>query len=325
MIDWHIPDGGKHAVAAIESKMGMTGYEHPGYVTSLSEFGSVLRLPHSEGWALRRPIVDSTESDLIGPYPLFFCQNWSRLREDLSDLAGKAVSFSIVTDLFADLKVEFLKSFFDVVVPFKKHFIAELSRPIKKLVSKSHQETVRRALKKVEVSLCPDPPALLSEWSGLYCNLARRHGITGIRAFSERAFAQQLTIPGLVAFEAQEIATGEIVGLDLWYLQRDIAYGHLAAFSDRGYELRASYATKWHVLDYFMNKARYLNLGAAAGASAEVSPDDGLAKFKRGWSSDTRTNYFCGKVLEPDVYARLVRDRNAEAVSLFPAYRKGAF
>ena len=241
------------------------------------------------------------------------------------DLAGKAVTFSMVTDPFASLKVEFLRSFFDVVVPFKKHYIAELSQPIEKLVSKSHQETVRRALKKVEVSLCADPPALLSEWSGFYRNLALRHGITGIRAFSEAAFARQLAIPGLVAFEAREIETGKIVGMDLWYMQRDVAYGHLAAFSDRGYELRASYATKWHVLHYFMNKVSYLNLGAAAGASAEVSANDGLAMFKRGWSSDTRINYFCGKVLEPAVYAKLVRDGNAEAFSFFPAYRKGAF
>ena len=319
------PDAGKLVVAEIGSTTAITGYEHPGYAASLFEFGDVLRLPRSEGWALRRPIAGSLQNDLIGPYPLFFCKDWSRLPEDLTDLAGKAVSFSMVTDPFAKLDFEFLKSYFDVVLPFKKHFITELSRPIKTIVSKSHQETVRRALKKVEVSLCPDPRAVLNEWVRLFCNLVRRHRIRGIRAFSEQAFSQQFAIPGLVAFEAREIATGEIVGLDLWYLQRDIAYGHLAAFSERGYELRASYATKWFVLSYFSDKVCYLNLTAAAGASAEVSDDNGLAKFKRGWSTDTRTNYFCGKILDPAAYAKLVRDKNAEAVSFFPAYRKGEF
>jgi hypothetical protein len=319
------PDAGESIVAKIDSVAAMTGYEHPGYAASLSEFGTIIRLPRSEGWALRRPIADSLQHDLIGPYPLFFCKDWSRLPHDLADLAGKAVSFSMVTDPFENLKPEFLKPFFEVVVPFKKHFIAELSRPIETFVSKSHQATVRRALRKIEVSLCPDPPAILSEWVRLYRNLTRHHRIGGIRAFSERAFSQQLSIPGLIAFEAREIATGGIVGFDLWYLQRDIAYGHLAAFSERGYELRASYATKWHVLNYFSDKARFLNLGAAAGADVEMSTDNGLAKFKRGWSTDTRTNYFCGKILDPAAYAKLVREQNANSVSSFPAYRKGEF
>lgn len=312
-------------MTTIDSAAAMTGYEHPGYAASLSEFGTIMRLPRSEGWAVRRPIADSLQHDLIGPYPLFFCKNWQELPGDLADLAGKAVSFAMVTSPFENLQPEFLKSFLEVVLPFKKHFVAELSKPIETFVSKSHQGTVRRALRKVEVSLCPDPPALLREWVTLYRNLARRHRIEGIRAFSERAFSQQLSIPGLFAFEAREIATGGIVGLDLWYLQRDIAYGHLAAFSARGYELRASYATKWHVLNYFSDKARFVNLGAAAGAGGETSADDGLAKFKRGWSTDTRTNFFCGKILDPVAYATLVRERNAASVSSFPGYRKGEF
>jgi hypothetical protein len=319
------PDAGKYIVAEIDSAVAVTGYEHPDYAASLSEFGTIIRLPRSEGWALRRPIAGSLQHDLIGPYPLFFCKNWNQLPHDLTDLVGKAVSFSMVTDPFENLKPEFLKSFFDVVLPFKKHFITELSRPIETFVSKSHQETVRRALRKIEVSLCPDPPAILSEWVRLYLNLARRHGIGGIRAFSKRAFSQQLSIPGLIAFEAREITTGGIVGIDLWYLQRDIAYGHLAAFSERGYELRASYATKWHALNYFLGKAHFLNLGASAGASIEMSADNGLAKFKRGWSTNTRTNYFCGKILDSVAYAKLVCEQNASAVSSFPAYRKGEF
>lgn len=307
------------------STIPLAGYEHAGYAASLSEFGSVLHLPRSGGWTLRRPIEGSAESDLIGPYPLFFCSDWRGLPQDLADAADTAVSFSMVTDPFADLDFESLKSGFDVAVPFKKHFIADLSRPVESFASKSHQETARRAAKKIEVSLSRDPRALLGDWIALFRNLVRRHKITGIRAFSERAFAQQLAIPGLVAFEAREIATGELVGLDLWYLQRDVAYGHLAAFSDRGYALSASYATKWCVLNYFSGKARYLNLGGAAGASADPSADGGLAQFKRGWSSDTRTNYFFGRILDPPAYARLVHDKKAEAVSFFPAYRKGEF
>jgi hypothetical protein len=318
-------DAERSVVAAIGSEAATAGYEHPGYAASLSEFGALTLLPRSGGWALRRPIAGSSQGDLIGPYPLFFCKDWSRLPHDLADLAGKAVSFSMVTDPFANLDFEFLKSSFEVVLPFKEHFVAELSWPIKTIVSKSHQENVRRALKKIEVFQCPDPPAVLSEWVRLYGILAKRHGIRGIRAFSEPAFSQQLAIPGMVAFEGREIATGDIVGMELWYLQSDIAYGHLAAFSDRGYELRASYAMKWYVLNYFSDKAHYLHLGAGAGASADVSADNGLAKFKRGWSTGTRTNYFCGKILDPAAYTKLARDKNAVGLSFFPAYRQGQF
>jgi hypothetical protein len=301
------------------------GYKHPDYAASLSEFGDVTNLSRSGGWALRRSIPGSSRYDLIGPYPFFFCKDWHGLPDDLTEVGDNAVSFSVVTDPFAELDITFLKSCFELTLPFKQHYIADLSQPAETFVSKSHQETVRRASRKVDVMLCTNPAALLRVWLEFYSNLTKRHGITGIRAFSERAFALQLSIPGLIAFEARESATGALVGLDLWYLQGDIAYGHLAAFSDRGYELRASYATKWHVLNYFRHKARFLNLGAAAGVSAETPAKNGLAIFKRGWSTETRVNYFCGKILDPSAYAQLVRANNAEDVSSFPAYRKGLF
>jgi hypothetical protein len=305
--------------------MTMAGYAHPGYAESLSEFGVPTLLPRSRGWTLMRPIPDSSQRDLIGLYPFFFCNDWNELSHDLQELADRAVSFSAVTDPLADLNLEVLKSTFDLVLPFKEHFVTDLSRPIEAIVSKSYRATVRRAFRKVEVSLCPDPSALLGDWVRLFGVLARRHGIRGIRAFSERAFSQQLAVPGIVAFEAREIATGEVVGMDLWIVQRDIAYYHLAAFSERGYELSTSYATKWRALDYFSDKVRYLLLGAAPGTGAGALADDGLTKFKRGWSTDTRTNFFCGKILDSAVYAKLVRDNNAEGTSFFPAYRKGVF
>src|SRR5215831_17745364 len=126
------------------TEMGSTkapaGYEHPAYAASLSEFGGVLRLPRSGGWALRRPIEGSAASDLIGPYPLFLCRDWAGLPQDMLELAGAAVSFSMVTDPFADLDLSSLKPCFDVAVPFKKHFIADLSRPVESFVSKSHRD-----------------------------------------------------------------------------------------------------------------------------------------------------------------------------------------
>lgn len=305
--------------------MTASGYAHPAYMQSLAEFGRPTPLPASESWALVRPIPRTQRHDAIGGYPFFFCKNWNGLAADLDALAASAVSFSITTDPFAVLDPDTLSSIFDLVMPFKHHFIAELSQPPESFVSRSHQETVRRALRKVDVSIASNPAALLQDWIGLFAFLATRHGISGLRAFSDHAFALQLAIPGMVAFEAREAATGEIVGLDLWYVQDDIAYGHLVAFNERGYALRASYATKWHVLKHFFGKVRYVHLSAAAGISSEIATDDGLTTFKRGWATETRRNYYCGKILDRQRYDELVRTFDAKDCVFFPAYRKGQF
>jgi len=302
-----------------------TGYEHPSYAASLSEFGSPMLLPLCQGWALMRRIPGSSQSDVLGTYPLFFCRDWSQLQEDVAALRDRAVSFAMVTDPFAKPQVNLLSSSFDIVIPFKDHFIVELSRPLEYIVSKSHQETVRRARKKVTVSLCANPADRLAEWLRLFGYLVKRHQIGGIKAFSAEAFAQQLRIPGITVFEAREIATGELVGMEIWYLQNDVAYGHLAAFSERGYALRASYASKWQVLCYFSDKARYVNLGGKAGTDRKQETVDGLTRFKQGWSTGTLKAYFCGKILDPASYAQLVRDKGAEGVRFFPSYRNGEF
>ena len=69
-------------------------------------------------------------------------------------------------------------------------------------------------------------------------------------------------------FEAS--AGGDVVGLDLWYVHGDVAYGHLAAFSDLGYGLGASYATKWAMLHHFSGRVRWVDLsGDGSGPGRE--------------------------------------------------------
>ena len=164
-----------------------------------------------------------------------------------------------MADPFAPCDRSTLEQWFDVVLDFKPHFVTELTRPVEAIVSRSHQAAVRRALRQVDVEVCLEPAAHLDEWVGLYDCLIQRHRIEGIRAFSRAAFARQLAVPGMVMFRATS-RDGQTIGMDLWYLQGDVAYGHLAAFNARGYELRASYATKWHTLRYFHGKARWLEL-----------------------------------------------------------------
>lgn len=301
--------------------MTPTGYLHPGYAESLSEFGCPRALPRSGGHVLERPIPVSGDRDAMGCYPLLCCTDWSAIPDDLGDLRD-LVSLVCVVDPFAPCDRATLARWFDVVVDFKPHFVTELRGPVEAIVSRSHQASVRRALRHVDVEVCPDPSAHLDEWVMLYDHLIRRHRITGIRAFSRAAFARQLTLPGMVMFRAASPA-GTTVGMDLWYVQGDVAYGHVAAFNAHGYAVRASYATKWHVLRYFHGKVRWLELAGVSGAAPEAG--DGLAAFKRGWATGTRMAYLCGKVLDRSRYEALCAARGVADTGYFPAYRQGEF
>jgi hypothetical protein len=293
-----------------------TGYASAEYAASLSEFGQPRHLSRSDGWILERPIGETAHRDGMGPYPLFFCRDWSRLADDVTELAGDLTSIVLVTDPFADVDAATLQGAFDHVVHFKDHYIADLEQPLDSFVSKTHRAKARRALRALDVGISERPWERLDDWVRLYATLCHRHSITGLRVFSRHAFEMQLRIPGLVMFEATK--DGEVVGLDLWYVQGDVAYGHLAAFSDAGYELGASYATKWTMLQHFAGTVRWIDFAGSAGARAT---DDGLAAFKRGWSTGTKPVYLCGRVLQPATYEELSRQRGDDGTAYFPAYR----
>ena len=69
-----------------------SGYLHPQYAQSLSEFGEPLELTSSNGWILKRPIPETSQFDGMGCYPIFTCENWSNLEQDLSLLEDQLVS-----------------------------------------------------------------------------------------------------------------------------------------------------------------------------------------------------------------------------------------
>jgi hypothetical protein len=330
-------------VAGVADRAGgtsPTGYLSEAYVQSLAEFGAPLALPRSGGWLLRRTLTSGAAtglSDAMGPYPLFCCRDWGALADDLADLGARGgragltdtaeipVSLVVVTDPFADPfagpdgrgAAALAAAFPDRVAPFKEHFVADLSRPLASFVSAHHR---RYALRDdVTVARCADPLAWLDDWCALYQNLCARHGIRGIAAMSRAAFARQLAVPGLHAFRAS--VGGVTLGMVLWYRQGDVAYYHLAAYSDEGYRQRASFPLFW----FGFQQLAAAGVGwASLGAGASISQGtDGLVRFKRGWSTGTRPTYLCGRIFRPDVYAALSRERGYETSRYFPAYRQG--
>ena len=299
------------------------GYVHPSYAESLVEFGSPRPLHRCHGWLLQRRIPASDFEDAMGCYPIFACLDWSQLHADLDDLNEELVSVTLVTDPFGEYGADYLRLCFpNLVIPFKQHFVVDLSQRPVDFVDGHHQRNARKALKNVWVEHCPDASRHVEEWSSLYAALIERRKIRGLTAFSKQSFAKQLAVPGITIFRA--VSGNDTVGMTLWYDNGAVGYYHLGAYSPAGYELGASFALFWRSLEHFARAGlRWLNLGAGAGLSADGV--DGLSRFKRGWSTGTRTAYLCGRILDQARYAEIVRDKAIANTSYFPAYRAGEF
>jgi Acetyltransferase (GNAT) domain len=300
-----------------------SGYRHALYAASLAEFGTPVELPSCGGWILKRPIPGYANYDGMGCYPLFACQDWARLETDLENIGRQLVSLAIVADPFGAYSPAYLQQCFqDVVTPFKEHFVVDLRAPADAFVSEHHRRNARKALQRIGVERCDDPIAFFNNWLELYRYLIARHEINGITTFSEPAFRQQLQVPGLVAFRAEH--EGSTVGMLLWYVQDEVGYYHLGAYSEKGYALKVSFGLFWHAINYFAtNGLRWLNLGAGAGATNVV--DGGLSRFKRGWATGTRTAYFCGRIFDHATYREIIRTSGCKGTDYFPAYRQGEF
>jgi hypothetical protein len=263
------------------------------------------------------------QTDAMGTYPLFACSDWKRLKCDFQQLGNSLVSVVVVTDPFGDYDEALLRDCFgDLVTPFKLHYVNNLSRPLESVISEHHARNAAIGRKQVSVECCEDPSSHIDDWVRLYAVLSRRHQITGIRAFSRNCFAKQLETPGIVCFRA--LRDQQTVGMILWYLQNGVAYYHLGAYEEEGYRLRASFALFHKALDYFAASGlNYANLGAGAGLGKAT--DDGLSRFKRGWSTCVRNTYLCGRIFDRQEYSRLVRTRGIGTTGYFPAYREGEF
>jgi hypothetical protein len=257
----------------------------------------------------------------MGCYPLFTCGEWNAVPDDLEALKRELVSVTLVTDPFGDFDGGALSRYFDRFIPFKQHLAVDLSHDPAEFVAAHHQRNVRKAAKLVDVEVCADPLAHANEWIALYGNLVARHEIGGIARFSKVSLEQQLRVPGIVMLRA--VHRGETAGILLWYLQGDVAYYHLGAYSDQGYAARASFALFDLAMRHFRRRVRWLALGAGAGVDGRG--DDGLTRFKSGWANATRQTFLAGRILDPATYDALVASRRSPDVPYFPRYRAGEF
>jgi hypothetical protein len=299
----------------------LTGYGAARYAESLSEFGTPLELPRSRSWILERPVPGTPWMDAMGCYPVFACQDWSRLDEDLDALSGRVVTLALVTDAFGNWSEQILRQCFDRVRPFKEHRVCDLALPPDRYVARSHRRNARRALRRIRIEVARDPAQHLDEWTALYGALIQRRRITGIRAFTAPSFALQLRVPGVTMLRA--FHGSQVIAAQLWYVHGEVGYCHLTAGTSLAYTLDAAYALYWSAIEHFTGKLRWLDLGAGTGLAED--PRDGLSAFKFGWSTAARPVFFCGRVVDPSGYEAILRERRPLPTDYFPAYRQGEF
>jgi len=301
----------------------MSGYATRAYAETLAAFGVAIELPASRGWLLERPVPETGDTDAACAYPIFCCERWDRLDDDLRALT-RPVAVSLVTDPLAVTDIAALRRMFpDVCYEYKQHFVVDLCQS-SPWISRHHRYYARKAAAAVDVDVWPSPHAIpasfLDEWMRLYDALKARHRITGLRAFSRTTFARLLAIPELTVVRAT--MGGDLVAAQLWMRGAvdggvPVAYSHLTGCSERGYRSRASYALYAGAIEYFRSVGvRWLSLGAEADGSAA----DGLATFKAGWATGRRPAHFCGRIIDRARYHALVA-RRGSATAFFPAYR----
>jgi hypothetical protein len=302
-----------------ENSSSVAGYQSAQYAQSLAQLGTPLELPRSGGWLLVRPIPGSEHRDAMGCYPLFCCQNWDLLEADLKELDTSLVSVSLVADPFGNHNESLLKRCFpDKLVSYKQHYVTDLKRPLYDEVPKNHLRNSRKALQKLRVEVCAPADSALDDWISLYAVLIERHSITGQTRFSRRSFAAQLRVPGIVAFRC--VSSRRTVGMSLWYTQGKIAYYHLGAYHEEGYEYRAAFGMFWTVISHFAQLGiEWLALGGGAGNNTDGS--DGLSRFKLGWATGTRTAWLCGRIINYQAYEQILRHSGIAGEDYFPAYR----
>ena len=174
------------------------------------------------------------------------------------------------------------------MTPFKSHFINDLS-PLRKAPSASTMLAMPAiGLKQVSVERCEDPFPISTIGSvSTLCSLNAIR-LPASAHFLATSFATQLKIPGIVCFRAftdRANCRNDSCGMcRIAWPTTTSAHTQI-----EGYRLRASFALFRQALDYFAETGlQYANLGAGAGLGS--CRNDGLSRFKRGWSTAVRNS-----------------------------------
>lgn len=273
---------------------------------------AVLAIPEWHTHVLRRPIAGA--SDAAGCYPVMVFDREFDLGAGLARMAGHGLaSVVLVADPVLRPDDATLRLAFDRCRPFKTHYLYDrgLGGPD---YSRHHRYELRRA--RAEIVRIPLVD-YLDDWIVLYRDLIARRGIKGAAAFSDESFRRLAKLDGLVAFGA--FRDGELVACHLWLRSGATVHSHLSASNALGRTCGATYLLYDAAVSHFED-ARTIDFGGGAGLMDD--PNDGLARFKRGFSNLEASAWLCGKVLDCQKYKQLCSEVNClREEKFFPAYR----
>lgn len=287
------------------------------YAAAIAREGEVpCEIPAWDTWVVRRAIPDCGSvayEDAAGCYPLVTFETGLDLNAGLEQLRALGlVSIVLVADPVLRPDEVSLAESFGLCRPFKTHYLFDRSRG-EPVYSKHHRYELRRARAEVRQVCLVDH---LAAWSALYEELCERRGISGPAAFPAEMFGALAKVEGLVTLAA--FVDNALVACHLWIQRGAYVHSHLAASNTVGRACGAAYLLYDAAVQYF-DDAEIIDFGGGAGYAD--NPDDGLARFKRGFSNAALPAYLCGEVLDFEKYRILCDMRGNGNSAYFPAYR----
>lgn len=296
----------------------MTALIHPyaSYETAslYRHIGVPIEIPEWKCWLLKRVIPETDQFDCIGSYPMLIIDRDANLLGGINRLSDMGIiSVVFVTDTFTCPSHQNMITVFDYNKPFKTHFI--YNTKIGSIqYNKHHRYEIKQALKQIEIRII-SLKDYIEDWIILYQGLIQKHNIRGASALSKEALENLVNLNDITSIAA--FKDNKMVSCHLWIKYQQYVYSFLAASNEEGYRHRASYAIYDAAIQYFTD-VDMINFGGCAGAIDNVQ--DGLAKFKAGFSNDSKMSYVFGSVIKPETYTKLCGS-NTENIHYFPAYR----
>ena len=286
------------------------------YAHSLPHIGQELYIPQWETSVLIRKIDDNFK-DIIGVYPITVIAKNADLYGGLDYLKKMGfISVVFILDDFNRPSLTVLQPTFDFIRPFKEHYIYRPSI-VRPNYTKHHRYEINKALKVLHVEKL-DLEANIDRWRALYSELTARHNLKTPHDFPIEHHKLLFQLEGMVAVGAWK--DNELVSCHIWIEHNGFVHSHLAASSLAGYKASAAYAVNDMAINYFSD-ANIINFGGGAGIVND--PNNGLIKFKQGFSNNVALSYLCGSILNSEVYQKLLQHRRVTdtVTDFFPAYR----
>lgn len=261
-------------------------------------------------------VIDKPFYDVISIYPFHSFNNikdlFSKYKHPNKVLIIDENNFRVSTTFVTDPMIPIENDpIFDYFKEYKTHYIIDYSKPIK--YSNNHKRNIKNN-KNLEMELLPKNSETADKFHGFYQVLKKKHGITGITDFNLETIYNHISHKNSYTFGVWE--NNKLIGSIITTTIDDRSYYHLGAYSERGYEIGASFSLMDHIISFY-NKLgyKYFILGAGAGVD---KASEGLVRFKKGFSNDTRKNYIIGYINNREKYDELSKGKEGD---FFPLYR----